>query len=117
MRETHWCPQGTCHTDSNLIHSACYNFLKIYFLAIFIFISLFFKHLSQSHSLPSVLFHSKKHNKLLVRTGILPDSVLPDQLGMSAEFSMLFIYYLVEHIFTKCSIVPQRVSEAGKIQN
>lgn len=64
-----------------------------------------------------MLFHSKKHNKLLVRTDILPDPELPDQPGMSLEFIMLFIYDLVEQIFTKCSSMPRRVSEAGKIEN
>lgn len=64
-----------------------------------------------------MLFLSKKHNKLLLATDILPDPQLPDQPGMSLKFTVLFIHYLVEQIFTKRSSMPQRVLEAGEIAN
>lgn len=64
-----------------------------------------------------MLLRSKKHNKVLVGTDILPDPELPHQPGVSLEFSVLFIYYLVEQIFTKRRCMPQSVSEAGKIEN
>ena len=64
-----------------------------------------------------MLFQSQNHNKLLLGTDIVPDPELPDQPGMSLKFSVFFIYYLVEQIFTKFSSMPRRVLEAGKIEN
>lgn len=62
-----------------------------------------------------VLFHSKKHSRLLLGTDVLPDPQLPDQSGMGLKFIVLFIHYLAEQVFTKFFSIPQRVLEAGAI--